>query len=241
MYTLEEELELGRRAQEGELEARNLLIESNMKLVESLWKPYERPGRKEDDIKQDGFLGMLKAVDTYDPRLGLRFSTYATYAIRDAMKNGMLNQSHTVRLTQGMIKKYTKLTKFKRRFFDANGLEPTYEEIEAETGFDTKTQKRIMHACRAVLGTSHLEGELELIDELDDELEIDLSEIYKIKKAVDRLPHNQHQMIVRYFGLHQGQSETLEDISVSLKCTREAARRLKTTALDHVQALLAIL
>jgi RNA polymerase primary sigma factor len=239
-YTLEEELELGRRIRQGDLEAKRLLVEANMGVVGGNIRPYLNRGLDREDLEQEGNVGLLRAADSYDPSCGMRFSTYASYWVRETMKMGLLNHGRSIRLTNGVTKQLTKLNRFKAEFEREHGRKPTPADVKRALGFKAKTIATL-EAIVPVVEASSMESDFNLVDPAsvcDAEIEKFREDFAAIRQALKRLSSYQRQVVERYFGLHHGTPETLDEIAARLQCNTNLVQSLKNTSLDRLKAII---
>jgi len=248
LLTWEEEKELAKRIKKGDQEARQKLINSNLRLVVSIAKKYI--GRSSHltflDLIQEGNTGLFKAVEKFDWRKGYRFSTYATWWIRQAITRAIADQARTIRLPVHIIESLTKYNKIKRRLTQELGREPTTEEIASEMKMDIKKVRSLEEVA---MGTTSLEQPLG-----DDEDEMVLENILKDEKlktqvedtslsilkdqledVLGQLAPREQKILKMRFGLEDGVTHTLEEVGKAFGVTRERIRQIQIRALEKLK------
>lgn len=243
----EEERELAKKASQGDNEARERLIKSNLRLVVSVAKKYlgKSRGLTFLDLIQEGNIGLAKAVDKFDWRRGLKFSTYATYWIRQAITRALSDQARTIRLPVHIIETFYKLNKVKKRLSNILNREPTPEELASEIGLPTsKVQKllKYLHDTISLETPIGDEGDA-LLKELIPDLTTDSPDksaaisVLKeqLKKAILDLNPKERRVILLRYGLEDGVEHTLEEIGKIFGITRERVRQIEIRALEKLK------
>jgi RNA polymerase primary sigma factor len=241
LLTHEEEIDLGRRVREGDKTARAKLIEKNLRLVIPVAKKYRGMGLPFGDLIQEGNIGLMRAADKFDPEKGFRFSTYATWWIRQAVQRAVADKGRTIRVPVHMGEKIKKMARTYNELSAQLQREPTDEEVAEKLGWDVERVKDVKSAIPDATSlnqplTSN-EGSSELGDFVEDERESGADgevvrelETRRLLEYVAQLPERQRRVLVRRYGLDGEKSSTLADLSEELEISRERGRQLQREA-----------
>jgi RNA polymerase primary sigma factor len=241
LLTHEEEIDLGRRVREGDKTARAKLIEKNLRLVIPVAKKYRGMGLPFGDLIQEGNIGLMRAADKFDPEKGFRFSTYATWWIRQAVQRAVADKGRTIRVPVHMGEKIKKMARTYNELSAQLQREPTDEEVAEKLGWDVERVKDVKSAIPDATSLnqplSSDEGSSELGDFVEDERESGADgevvrelETRRLLEYVAQLPERQRRVLVRRYGLDGEKSSTLADLSEELEISRERVRQLQREA-----------
>jgi RNA polymerase primary sigma factor len=245
LLTAAEEVELAKRVERGDRAAKDRMITSNLRLVISIARRYQGRGVPLGDLIQEGAIGLNRAVEKFDWRRGYKFSTYATWWIRQACQRAISNQSSTIRVPTHVHERLVKLTRARQRLRTADGAPPTAEELAAATGLELQHVEEALGAAEAKVSLSRPVGSDdsgELGDLIPDESAIDPSEQAheslqreRLRQALDTLGPVEQRLIVLRYGL-DGEPRSLEAIARELDMTRERIRKVEERALAKLEA-----
>ncbi len=246
LLTAEDEVSLAKRIEKGDLSAKQHLAESNLRLVVSIAKRYIGRGLPFLDLMQEGNLGLLRAVEKFDYRKGFKFSTYATWWIRQAITRAIADQARTIRIPVHMVETINKLRYTQRRLQQELGRDPLPEEIGVEMGLDLKKVNYIMKisqdivSLEAPVGT---EEDSKLSDFIEDEkmlspFEVTHRELIKenIAELLEYLSAREQKIIKMRFGLEDGIPHTLEEVGKHFNVTRERIRQIEGKVLEKLRS-----
>ena len=245
LLSLEEEQELSRRVAEGDEQAKNILAESNLRLVVSIAKRYVGRGLLFLDLIQEGNIGLMKAVEKFDYDKGYKFSTYATWWIRQAITRALADQARTIRVPVHMVETINKMARIERQMTLELNREPTDQELSKKMGLSVDKIAEIRKISQDPVSLETPIGEEDdshLGDFLADERtmspeEFATYEILKdeLREVLDTLTVREKEVLELRFGLFDGSSHTLEEVGKQFKVTRERIRQIEAKALRKLR------
>jgi RNA polymerase primary sigma factor len=246
LLTPAEERELARRKDEGDEEAKKKLIESNLRLVMSITRNYTKAGVPLLDLIQEGNLGLIRAVEKFDYKLGFKLSTYATWWIRQAVTRALADQGRTIRLPVHVADQVRRLMRARRQLAQKLNREPTMEELAKESGFPEKRVQELLDLVEdpVSLETPVGDGEsmyADLIEDVhserpDESTSKKLSQS-ELAEALLLLNPRMRRVLALRFGLDGEPPQTLEEVGAGLGITRERVRQLESRALRELRAV----
>jgi RNA polymerase nonessential primary-like sigma factor len=242
LLTADEEKHYARLAQSGDQSARARMIESNLRLVVKIARRYLNRGLPLLDLIEEGNLGLIHAVKKFDPERGFRFSTYATWWIRQTIERGIMNQAATVRLPVHVIKDINSVLRAARALRQESGSIPTARQLAEHIGRDVQDVERLLALHERVTLRSGCDDEQDPVDRLAERRDREPprhahrdSVNERVEHWVSTLSARQRAVLERRFGLHGHRRATLEEIGAEMGVTRERVRQIQLDALDRLR------
>lgn len=245
LLTKEEEVFYGREVQQGNLQARKKMIESNLRLVVKIARRYMRSGMPMLDLIAEGNIGLMRAVEKFDPNRGFRFSTYGAWWIQQSIERAIMSQTRTIRLPIHMVKKLNKCLRTSKDLYKNLDREPTVDEIAKASGKKTSEIKKIFALNERVISIDTPVSETvdkPIVDTISNHMDdpMDFLTQDKLKQTlaqwISRLSSKQKSVVERRFGFNGFEPMTLDETGTEIGLTRERVRQLQAEALKILKA-----